>query len=474
MSSTKERPLIFISHKHSDKELAKIVAQFIRNRSLGDVDVFLSSDWDYEGPPLGGHLTVELKNALWNTDALILVYTSSDENWEFCMWECGTATRADSPDTRTVVFQCGNSAPAPFTSDLRVDVRKLDNIRKFTKELLTEDNFFPGRPALAPNAKPDALEEAAQELFEKIKHKLPDIITNEWHAWPFIRVELPIDEVDKLLAASVSESLSMARQIVSEFAVVVASDPRAAQMLGLARLKETGKFSELLKLWSEQYPCEDASWFDSCCEQIVVGARAEFPVIRLTPLREVGGDKKFTPVLNRVKRISQVSKKVVQFDLYFLNLSDPRAVRVEDNMLKMGDFFYKDLGEEKPEAIKLVDLRSELNKSKLNRIPVLDGGRAVYIVHRSMLDRFLADNLLDNPDVSRDSFTLADLLAAPSMKETFENTFVVVGPRSNLSEVNSAMNARPGCSDAFVTANGRRDESVVGWLTNVDIARSTV
>ena len=474
MSSAKERPLVFISHKHSDSEIAKLVAQFIRNRSLGNVDVYLSSDWTFEGPPLGGELSTELKKALWNTDALILVYTSSDNNWEFCMWECGTATRADSPDTRVVVFQCGPDAPAPFASGLRIDVRKLDNIRRFTKEFLTEPNFFPGRAAVAPNAGMSALEEAAQELYDKIKEKLPDIMTNEWHAWPFVRVELPIEQVDKLRAATVADSLNMSYEVVREYAVVVGSDPRAAQMLGLARLTEKTQFKELLRLWSEQYPAEDASWFDSCCEQIVVGARGEFPVIRLTPLREVGGEKKLTPVLSRVKRISQVNQKVLQFDLYFLNLSDPRAIRAKDQMIEMGKFFYKDLGRETPEAIRLGDLRAELNKSGLNRIPVLDGeGRPVYIVHRSMIDKFVADSAWTRPEVSPGSFTLADLLAEPSMKEMFESTFVVVGRRSNLAEVKSAMVARPGCLDAFVTENGRRDEPVIGWLTNVDIARSS-
>jgi hypothetical protein len=476
MSSTKERPLVFISHKHSDAELAKLVAQFIRTRSLGHVDVHLSSDWTFEGPPVGGNLNAELKKKLWATDALILVYTSSDENWDFCMWECGTATRADSPDTRVVVFQCGQDAPAPFASDLRVDVRKLDNIRKFTKELLTEDNFFPGRSALAKNIGAVGLEEAAQELFDKIKQKLPEILTDEWSAWPFLRVELPIDQVEKLRSASAPDGMAAAHEVIrgSAAVVAIANDTRAAQVFGLAQFQEKTMFKDLVKLWSDKHPNEEASWFESCCEQIVTGARGELTVIRRTPLREVGGDKKFTPVLSRVKRISQVSKKVVQFDIHFLNLSDPRAVRAEEVMIEMGKFFYINLGRQTPEAIKLGDLRNDLNRGGYNRIPFLDDqGVPLYIVHRSMLDRFVADNLWGKPGVSPENFTLADLLAEPWMKDIFENTFVVVGPRANLAEVKSAMVTRPGCLDAFVTEGGRRDAPVVGWLTNVDIDRCT-
>src|SRR5205085_123275 len=268
-------------------------------------------------------------------------------------------------------------------ADLRVDVRKPENIRKFTKEFLAEPNFFPGRAALAPNVGTEALEEAALELYSKIKDKLPDLKTDEWPAWPFMQIELPTQQVDRLLAASVADSLAMSHEVVKEFGVVADSDSRAAQMLGLTHISEKTKFKELLRLWSEQYPAGDASWFDSCCEQIVVGARGEFPIIRWTPLREVGGEEGFTPALTRIKRISQVGNTVVQFDLYFYNLSDARAVRASDKMLPMGKFFYKNLGQEAPEAIKLSDLRGELNRSGLNRIPVLDGdGRPLYIVHR--------------------------------------------------------------------------------------------
>jgi hypothetical protein len=35
------------------------------------------------------------------------------------------------------------------------------------------------------------------------------------------------------------------------------------------------------------------------------------------------------------------------------------------------------------------------------------------------------------------------------------------------------MLTKPGCSDVFITAGGSRTEPVQGWLTNVDIARSS-
>ena len=74
--------------------------------------------------------------------------------------------------------------------------------------------------------------------------------------------------------------------------------------------------------------------------------------------------------------------------------------------------------------------------------------------------------------VEAGQLTLADLLANEEMKDTFENTFVVVKRQATLAEARSAMLARPSCQDVFITESGNLNEPVIGWLTNVDIARS--
>ena len=90
-----------------------------------------------------------------------------------------------------------------------------------------------------------------------------------------------------------------------------------------------------------------------------------------------------------------------------------------------------------------------------------------------MIDKFVAEKIWELPGASPADFTLAHLLAEPEMKDIFENTFVVVSEQATLAEAKCAMIARPGCSDVFVTQNGKRDEPVIGWLTNVDMTRSS-
>ncbi len=469
-----DKPLIFISHKTSDSEIATVIANFIRDRSRGDVDIFLSSNWKFDGPRFGPGLNTELMNKLWNSDVLIFVYTSADQDWSYCLWECGVASDSGSPDTRMIVFQCGNDVPTPFASDMRVDVRKTEHIQQFTKQLLTDPSFLPSHgQALAPNMVQETLETAAAELFGNLKKTLPDCSdqVNEWPAWPFLRIELPQSEVVKLEnleGANRAERMKLSQEIVKEHAIVVKSDARAAQLFGLGSLPDKLGFKELLKHWKENFPTVDATWFDSCCEQIRVGARMEFPVILRNPMKAVGSESEYTPVLSRVRRIP--FGKSVNFDLYFYNLSDPKAVLATSRMLPTDKFFYKNLGKNTPDSIKLKELVGELNQSGLNRVPVLNGEkRPLYIVHRSMIDKFVAENVWGKSGKNPEDFTLADLLAEPEMKQMFENTFVVINHQCTLAEAKSAMLATPGCSDIFVTENGKRDEAVIGWLTNIDI-----
>jgi hypothetical protein len=91
-----------------------------------------------------------------------------------------------------------------------------------------------------------------------------------------------------------------------------------------------------------------------------------------------------------------------------------------------------------------------------------------------MIDKFIVQHLLSaTGGKSAGDLTLADLLSDLDMKKIFEETFVVVKRQATLAEAKGAMIARPGCSDVFVTAGGGRNEPVVGWLTNVDISRSS-
>jgi hypothetical protein len=188
-------------------------------------------------------------------------------------------------------------------------------------------------------------------------------------------------------------------------------------------------------------------------------------------MREIVGDSSFTPVVTRVRRLP--FSGTVQFDVYFLNLSDPRAVPVTSRMVPMADLFYKRIGEIELQTFRLKDLIQELTTHRRNRVPVLTAsGAPLYIIHRSMIEQFIARNVwqpMSGKEVG--DLTLADLLAEPDMKSTFESTYAVIKRDSTLAQAKLAMLAKEGCSDVFVTNGGTPQEAVLGLLTNVEIAR---
>src|SRR5689334_4569151 len=100
------KPLLFISHRHVDRSIADVLRKFVKDRSGGRITVFQSSSAQAENPRVGRELQQELKQALWSAGVVLLVYTSPEEDWSYCMWECGVATHPASPETKIVVLQC--------------------------------------------------------------------------------------------------------------------------------------------------------------------------------------------------------------------------------------------------------------------------------------------------------------------------------------------------------------------------------
>lgn len=469
------KPLLFISHKHKDSNIGQVLAAFVEEKSGARVKVFLSSDPGFKGPKLGKNLNAQLRDALWDTDVLLLVYTSEEEDWQYCMYECGVATDRLSPDTKIIVFQCGADVPSAFEDVRRVNALSLNDIRQFVDEFLRDPAFFPKMKgtALSPDLRDSSVANFAKELHQNLELVIPKPKrTLERRAlWPYLRIEMPAAEVSRIEQEEEATRKQLAHQLVRDYAVIADSDAGAAQLFGQGSFTPKVKFEALLKTWKSKYPAMEASWFDSACDQIMAGSVRGLPIISMTPMRGVGSEAEYTPVLSRVSRLPD---DVVHFDLYFLNLSDPRAVPVATQMIPAGKFFFKDIDQLNPQTLRLRDLVNEIDMRGLNRIPLLNGGgHPMYMVHRSMIDKFIVQTVLagdggKNPN----DLTLADLLADAQMRAIFEETFVVVKRSATLAEAKSAMVARPGCNDVFVTAGGGSNEPVQGWLTNVDIAKT--
>jgi NAD-dependent dihydropyrimidine dehydrogenase PreA subunit len=71
------------------------------------------------------------------------------------------------------------------------------------------------------------------------------------------------------------------------------------------------------------------------------------------------------------------------------------------------------------------------------------------------------------------ALNLKNFLEFERMKDLVVGTLVYVDCDAMVTEAKEKMDKQPNCQDVIVTKTGRSDEPILGWLTNIDIARYT-
>jgi hypothetical protein len=124
--------------------------------------------------------------------------------------------------------------------------------------------------------------------------------------------------------------------------------------------------------------------------------------------------------------------------------------------------------EERPaEQIKLTEILTTMKETE--RLPILnDKSAIVYMIHRSYIDRYLAQKALKDPKTDLNPITLKMLLDDDTeLKKVFEHSFAIVGEDATLADAKIVMESNvQKCQDVFVTENGKVDGKVIGWITN--------
>ena len=124
--------------------------------------------------------------------------------------------------------------------------------------------------------------------------------------------------------------------------------------------------------------------------------------------------------------------------------------------------------------VKIKDLQ-ELFEGYVTRIPIFDEKNVVkLVIHQSLLYKFIALKNIEatkvQPSFHYDNATLDEFLDYKNMRELTES-LAFVSTDALLADAKKAMEEKKNCQDVFVTENGKEDEPVKGWLTNVAIAR---
>ena len=329
--SAPERQL-FISHRHADRRIADVIRKWVGANSGGRVRVFQSSAAAAVGPRIGESLNEELARNLAKADVVILVYTADDHDWQYCVYECGLATKLNSHG-RIIVFQCGSRPPRIFIDRVRVNVRVSDDVQRFANDFLTSPEFFRNdRGPIAPGFNPndDNVRSAAKALYNDLQKELPpteEDRVEEWPPYPYLRLELSREQVE---AINRQPNLGTALDAVLD-ARLIEGDGEAARIFG-RRVVPAAQFRVLVDGWTRLFQSSSTNWLEGLAEQVIPVAQDSFPTLRWELMH--GMDREdgtlYAPVINRVRKIH--ATQCVEIDIYF----DKFAIDDETGFVRVG------------------------------------------------------------------------------------------------------------------------------------------
>jgi hypothetical protein len=451
------KPLVFVSHKHSDREIAETIARFVRNRTAGNVRVHLSSSPDFEGPRLGKPLNDELKRALAAAEAVILVFTSDTEDWSYCMWECGIATNPNDPrPTSVIVVQCGADEPKPFGDQLRVDARNLDSVETFVKALLTSTDFFARRdsPVTGFAAEGSDVKEFAAELHAGLAAVLPSGGGPERSTptSPYLRIRLPKEAVDALRANRDGKSDERLHTIQTTAEI---AESTGADSVFNMRLEPGATLGDLLAGWRRDHGAgEQPRWFSALAEQVEAAIFGTLRPVKWAPCQSTTG-RADVPYVAASRRVGAG----VELDVYLVPFA-PRPIPVTDKMIPFDRMYLKDAAVDPLDQIKLTALVKDMNEQpyEVTRLPILDNRRPLSIVHEATINKFMVQAMATG---KVEELTLQDLLDEKAGAR--DSSYAEVSTEATIEEAMEAMAEKQGCQDVYVTKDGL----VVGWLPNV-------
>jgi hypothetical protein len=302
---------IFISHRFADKAIADVVRKHFHIWGF-DNAVFQASAPGF-GPRVGEFIADDIGNALYAAKLVILIYTLTDYDWSFCMWECGLATNPRNADTKTIVLQCNpHETPKIFEGQLLVKVTN-DGIKNFVTQLHKDENFFPGEPPYRPNIAEEIIASYSESFLRELQNTIPCGQREERPRWDF--VTLRSTQVDVATLKCLDEPAALAA--IPEKCHVFHEFGEALKHLGYANTEADLKLSDLIDRWSHRTSNRENimdDWKIELSKEIhrgIINSPAEANWKKMNSVTYA--NSWFYPVVNHVRIIPDGS---MEFDVY--------------------------------------------------------------------------------------------------------------------------------------------------------------
>ena len=267
-----KRPRLFISHRFDDKDAAKVVADRLEKIS-DQIKIYLASNPKFEGPRAGKSVNRQLAEALGTTSIVLLLFTVPDEDWSWCMWECGVATDPkDAVPTNVVTIQLSGKAPKVYSETLMVAADDQDSVLAFVNQLCTDAKFFPDLGAALTTRKQNDpfVREQAQALFEELAPYTATADVVEETRWGGFRISVaanhlkPVKESKEAVSGQGLDALLKSASI---------SNLKGAGLehFGYTALEDDMTLSTLRKRWEAERGevlVENRPWTEILAEEI--------------------------------------------------------------------------------------------------------------------------------------------------------------------------------------------------------------
>jgi hypothetical protein len=318
---------VFVSHKHEDRAIASVFANFIRTESGGKVRPHVSSDPEYDGPHGGKQLCEQLMQALGESGCVILVYTGPGDS-DYCMFECGAAVGQQIP---IHVFQCCDTDPPPLLHLVRYRAEAPEDVKRFVCAFLTQQNFLRGQDeALTGYDKSDPhVSSTARDLHKELRAAIAktDERKEEWTPWPSIRLRVDRRSMDEICHPANNpvelydpdDEVVRMQSLLEEKATVSYVAPDFSLLTGVpAEINDT--FSKIKFAWLKKYfPSEKNILYKTICEQMLAAFKKERGDLRAACARS-RDNKKVLPVISR--RIRYAKSDVDEYELHFFSFPE--------------------------------------------------------------------------------------------------------------------------------------------------------
>ena len=215
-------------------------------------------------------------------------------------------------------------------------------IERFVNDFMTSPDFFAGHRDAITHFPPNShrVKQAAQGFYDSLQMvilQIEDKVIAESWPYPFLRLELSQENVDRIRAEPFERRISITTEAILD-SQVVDSDPELRRIFGTSGLPSQAKFRVLVDGWTEKFRQSEPAWLEALSEQVSAAVLGRFPTLRWELMR--GMDDRdgtwYAPVINYVCTLGGV--RHMQFDVYFDNLSSAKVAEMSRSVSRLGRY----------------------------------------------------------------------------------------------------------------------------------------